>query len=82
MLSDKRLQYISDHPEENSPESVEMAQEILRYRRALAEPLAVIEPLGMKYVEDGNGAMVWPARYRDHKDIFLYRLDESLIKGD
>jgi len=77
MLSDERLQYIAGNPDNNSPEAVEMAREILRYRRALAEPYAIIEPLGMQYLGDGNGAMVFPPRSRERNDINLYRLDEN-----
>jgi len=77
MLSDERLQYIAGHPDNNSPEAVEMAREILRYRAALAEPFAIIEPIGMHYISDGNGAMIYPARYRERNDIYLYRLNEE-----
>ncbi|MFY0402684.1 hypothetical protein ACOMDP_08635 [Pantoea dispersa] len=77
MLSDARLQFISSHPEENEPEAVSMARELLRYRSALAQPWAVVEGLGVKYVEDGNGAMIWPARYCERGDTLLYRLDQT-----
>ena len=75
MLSDSRLEFISSHPEENEPEAVSMARELLRYRSALARPWAVVEELGVKYVEDGKAAMVWPARYGARGDTLLYRLE-------
>jgi len=77
MLSDERLHYIAGNPDSNSPEAVEMAREILRYRCALAEPYAIIEPLGMQYISDGAGAMVFPPRYRERNDVCLYRLNEN-----
>lgn len=75
MLSEDQLRSIADKQEASASEIALMAQEILRYRQALAEPWAIVEPLGVKYVEDGNAAIIWPARYRERHDISLYRLD-------
>lgn len=77
MLTDKRLKHIADNPDAHLPEMVDMAHELLRLRQALAEPYAIIEPMGINYIADGNAAMVWPARYRQHQDVYLYRFDDG-----
>ena len=77
MLTDKRLKYIAENPDAHLPEMAEMARELLRLRQALGEPYAIIEPLGMHYIADGNAAMIWPAQFRQHQDVCLYRLDEG-----
>lgn len=56
-----------------------MAQEILRLRSAMAEPWAVVEPLGAKYVGDGRAAMIWPAHLAARGDIYLYRLAHEAL---
>jgi len=79
MISNERLKSIAENEIDDVPEVGEMAREILDYRRALSKPWAIIEPLGSKYVEDGNGAMVWAARYGSRQDIPLYRLDTDKL---
>ncbi|PJZ04126.1 hypothetical protein PRCB_17780 [Pantoea rodasii] len=77
MISDDRLRYLAHDPDGNGQEAAEMALEILRLRRALGAPWAIVEPLGEKYVGDGNAAMIWPAHLAGHGDVYLYRVEEA-----
>ncbi|ADU72125.1 hypothetical protein [Pantoea sp. At-9b] len=72
MLTDERLRYIAGQSGGLFAEAAEMARELLHYRRALDSPVVIIEPLGLLYIGDGKGAMIWPARYRQRNDIPLY----------
>ncbi|WP_205954595.1 hypothetical protein [Pantoea stewartii] len=72
MLTDDQLNYILSHPDEFSDQVVAMAKEIRVYRAAFAQPYAIIEPLGMTFIGDENGAMVWHPKHFEEGDTPLY----------
>jgi len=82
MLSEDRLIQIAHNPGKNDDEAVAMAQEILQLRRTLGTPWAIVQPLGERYVEDGNAAMIWPASLAERGDICLYRIEKSNLVGE